>query len=135
MSICANNNRATKGYRLRLAATMATYLICLATTVRILGRHHPEGWVAYGLALLPALPVVGAIGVIGIYLTEEKDEYQRTVIVQSMLWALGLTMATLTVWGFLELFAGVAHFQTYLAFPLFWVMAAVVSPFVRMRYR
>jgi hypothetical protein len=134
MAIC-ENNRATKGYLLRLAAAMATYLICLATTVRILGRYHPERWVAYGLALLPAVPVIGAIAIIGLYLADERDEYQRTVVVQSILWALGVTMAALTVWGFLEIFAGVPHFQTYLAFPLFWVLVAVISPFVKMRYR
>ena len=134
MSICANN-AATKTYVRRLAAVMTAYLIFLVTTVRYLERHHPSRLLACMMALLPALPVVGAIVVIGMYLAEEKDEYQRTVTVESILWGVGVTMATLTVWGFLEIFAGVAHFQTYLACPLFWVLVAAATPLVRMRYR
>lgn len=134
MKTCASN-RATKRYLMQVAAAMASYLACLSLTVRYMRHAHPGRLAACAMAMLPALPVLGVIAVVGVYLTEEKDEYQRTVLVQSILWGMGAAMAVMTVWGFLEIFAGVPHFPTYLAFPLFWVLVAAASPFVRMRYR
>ena len=39
--------------------------------------------------LLPAIPIIGIIAVVGLYLAEEKDEFQRNLLIQSMLWGLG----------------------------------------------
>jgi len=73
--------------------------------------------------------------VVGLYLAEEKDEFQRTVLIQSMLWGMGATLAVTSVWGFLENFVQVAHFDLYLVFPLFCFFVGVFTPLVKARYR
>jgi hypothetical protein len=128
-------SRAARQYRRQFLMAMVAYVAALSFAVHFTVRHHPGGMEAYGVAILPAVPVLGIIVIVGIYLADEQDEYQRTVLVQSMMWSMGLTLATLTVWGFLEVFANIAHFQPYLAFPLFWGFVGATSPFIRMRYR
>lgn len=126
---------AARQYRRRLLLTMLGYVAALSFAVHFTDRQRPAGLEAYGVALLPAIPVLGMIAIVGMYLADEQDEYQRTVLIQSMVWSMGLTLATLTVWGFLQDFANIMHFQPYLAFPLFWGFVGVTSPLVRRKYR
>jgi uncharacterized YccA/Bax inhibitor family protein len=133
--ICSTSNPATRRYTFRMMTAMAFYLIFLVVAVRAFHHGHPEGVSAYLLALLPALPVVGIMLVVGMYLAEEKDEFLRKVFVDSMLWGIGVTLSVTTVWGFLELFVPVPHLDLYLVFVLFWAAVGIASPFLRLRYR
>lgn len=132
---CMPNNPATRRYTRRFFSTMGAYVIVILSVVWYLKHAHPTGPLLYLLAVLPAVPILGVILVVGLYLVEEKDEFQRTVLIQSMLWSIAFTLATTTVWGFLELFAGTVAFQPYLAFPLFWFFVGVATPFLKRRYR
>lgn len=132
---CFPTSAAGRRYTSRFFPVMAMYVITLFFAAWYIPRFHPSGPLVYAIAVLPAIPIIGIIAVVGLYLAEEKDEFQRTVLVQSMLWSMGLTLATTTVWGFLENFANTVHFQPYLAFPLFWFFVGVVTPFVKSRYR
>jgi hypothetical protein len=93
------------------------------------------GPVAWALAAAPALPLLGMIWAMGMYLREETDEFQRSVLIESILWGLGLTMAGLSVWGFLEIYVDAPKLPTFLAFPLFCGAMGIAQPFVRRRYR
>ncbi len=69
------------------------------------------------------------------YLREEKDEFIRTSVLESMLWGIGPTMAVTTVWGALEKFAHVRRLDMFLVYPIyciFWIHAALM---VRRKYR
>jgi hypothetical protein len=132
---CLPATPAARRYTIRFFTAMAAYVIALFSVAWYVPRFHPTGALVYSLAVMPAIPILAVIVVVGLYLAEEKDEFQRTVLVQSMLWSIGLTLATTTVWGFLEAFANVIHFQPYLAFPLFWFFVGVSTPFLKMRYR
>ena len=133
--LCSTKSPAVRRYTFRLMVAMGFYVVLLPGVLLIFKHFHPSGLAAYALALLPALPIVAVMAVVGIYLTEEKDEFQRTVLVQSMLWAIGLTLSAATLWGFLELILKVPHFQLYLAFPVFWVMVAFSAGAVTSRYK
>jgi hypothetical protein len=52
-----------------------------------------------------------------------------------MLWATGITLSFATLWGFLDNFAAVPHFDMYLLFPMYWASMGIASAFIRMRYR
>ena len=132
---CLPNNPAAKRYAARFAPTMAVYVIAIIAAALVFKHHPPHGVLAYLLAVLPAIPIIGMIVIVGLYLKEETDEFQRTVLIQSMLWAVGATLAVTTVWGFLELFSLAPHFDTYLAFPLFWFCVGVTTPFLKRKYR
>jgi hypothetical protein len=132
---CVPNNAAARRYTRRFLLTMCAYGAALVFDVWYFTRFHPAGAGAYILAVLPALPIVGVIVVVGLYLADEQDEFQRTILVQSMLWAIGATLAVTTVWGFLENFTGVRHLQPYLIFPLFWFFVGVATPLLKAKYR
>lgn len=133
--ICATNNRAVRRYTYRFLGVLLMYAVFLCLAVWMFKNHHPTGALAWALAILPSLPIIGSLIVVGLYLGEEKDEFQRTVLIQSMLWSIGATLAVTTVWGFLENFLEVTHFDLYLVFPLFWFFVGVSSPFLKARYR
>lgn len=132
---CLPNNPAARRYTRRFFASMAFYVVALVFAVWYFKHFHPAGVMAYTLAVLPAIPLIAVIAIVGLYLAEEQDEFQRTVLIQSMLWSIGATLATTTVWGFLESFLDVLHFQPYLAFPLFWFFVGVVTPILKRSYR
>lgn len=51
------------------------------------------------IELLPTIPVTAMIFVVGRYLRRETDEFVRMLVVQSLLWALGVTMIANIVFG------------------------------------
>jgi len=114
---------------------MLLYTAFLFLSVWEFKHGHPTGAVAYLLAILPSIPIIGGLVVVGIYLAEEKDEFQRTILVQSMLWGIGGTLAVTSVWGFLENFVKVVHFDLYLVFPLFWFFVGIFTAVLKARYR
>jgi hypothetical protein len=71
---------------------------------------HP---IAYLVAILPALPIIGIFGVIGRYLVEEQDEYVRMLMVRQILWASAFTLSLATTWGFLDNFGLVNRIDGY----------------------
>lgn len=84
------------------------------------------------LALLPALPVVGFFASYARYLADEKDEYQRTLVVRQILGATTVAMTCAVVWGFLSDLGGAPPIATYwIAFV--WVFAQAVMAFVDWR--
>ena len=66
-------------------------LLLAATWLHVIFKL--QGVVAYALAVLPALPVVGMAVAVGLYFREETDEFERAVRVESALWATGVTLA------------------------------------------
>ena len=133
--VCLPKNPATRRYLYRFLATMMFYVVFLVGAVWAFPRYHPTGVLAYLLAILPALPIVGIIVVVGLYLAEEKDEFQRALLVQAMIWGIGATLSLTTAWGFLEVFQLVPHIELYLVFPLFCVLTGFASGMLKARYR
>lgn len=133
--VCSPMNAAVRRYTYRFLTLMLFYMVFLVAAVWTFAHRHPAGPPAYGLAVLPALPIVGMLIVVGLYLAEEKDEFLRNLFVQSMVWGIGATLALTTVWGFLELFVNIPHLQPYLVFPIFWAFVGVATFLLRLRYR
>jgi hypothetical protein len=132
--ICAPKSKAGRRYIFRLLPTMVLYIFFLFITQWVFHHLHPTGLVVYLLAVLPALPLIGSLAIVGLYIAEESDEFERSVIVQSMLWGLGGALSVSTIWGFLEDFANAPHISTFYVFFFFFFMG-VSQPFIRMRYR
>lgn len=132
---CLPKTAAARRYTRRLLLTMVAYALLLIVVVFAFKHYHPTGALAYMLALLPAIPIIGVMAVVGLYLAEEKDEFQRNLLIQTMLWAIGATLATTSIWGFLEEFVNIPHLQPYLVFTLFWMFVGFAAPFISRRYR
>lgn len=107
---------AARRYLKRFVPTMLAYLAALFGANYAIETLHPTGMALFALAILPALPIVGVIAVIGLYVIEETDEYVRQTIVSSMLAGLAIMLSVATVWGFLEEAGVVPHLAGYWAF-------------------
>jgi len=96
---------------------------------------HLRGIPAYLVAVLPALPIMGAIVAFGVFLDEEKDEFQRNLLVQALLGGIGGTLAATTIWGNLEAFVHIPQLQPIWIYPIFWLFVGLSTPVVILRYK
>ena len=96
---------------------------------------HPTGLVIWLLAILPAIPIAMAVLLTVRYMSEEKDDFQRAVLVQSLLGGIGATLVVTTVWGFLENYAHFRRLDILMLWPLYLVFVAVSYWVVKARYR
>lgn len=113
-------------YTFRIIGFGLIYAVALVATILVMQQPWaPSGAAAYGLAVLPALPVLGMIWAIGRLVVETEDEYQRFLFVKQILIATALTLAIATVWGFLEDFGMAPHAPAYWATVLWFAMIGV----------
>ncbi|HEY0784261.1 MAG TPA: hypothetical protein VGD62_00220, partial [Acidobacteriaceae bacterium] len=80
-------------------------------------------------------PILGMILSVGFYLAEEKDEFQRNLFIQAMVWGIGATLSVTTVCGSLENFANTAHLELFWVFPMYWVFVGLSTAVLSTRYR
>jgi hypothetical protein len=132
---CLQKNPAIRRYLRRFAIAMSFYIGLTTVVALYFHRFHPKGPVAYLLAVLPAIAIIGLIVTVGLYLAEEQDEFQRSLIIQAMLWGIGGVLAFTSIWGSLESFTHVPHFQPNWTFTLFWCFVGLGSPFLMRKYR
>jgi len=97
--------------------------------------YHLHGVAAYGVAVLPTLPILWVLVELGRFLAVEKDEFQRNLLVQCVLGGTGGTLATTTIWGYLEYFAHAPHLDLVYVYPIFWLFVLVSYPVVTLRYK
>jgi hypothetical protein len=135
MKSCFFPTKASRRYQARLLPTMLVYVLFVSTTQWAFHHSHPTGLMVYLLALLPALPLVGSIAIVGLYIAEESDEFQRSILIKSMLWGFGVALAIGSVWGCLEDFANAPHRSAFYAYLSFWIVNAISQSVIRLRYR
>jgi hypothetical protein len=104
---------AWKRYNWRVLWLSLVYVLFLLGAVYGFKHRLFSGPLAYAVAILPALPIIGIIGAIGRYLVEEQDEYVRMLMVRQTLWASGFSLSAATIWGFLESFGLIGRVDGY----------------------
>jgi uncharacterized membrane protein len=104
---------AWKRYNWRIVWLSLLYAAFLLPAVYGFKHQLVPHSVAYLVAILPALPIIGFFGAIGRYLVEEQDEYLRMLMVRQTLWASAFTLSIATTWGFLDNFRLVGHVDGY----------------------
>jgi hypothetical protein len=104
-----------KRYTYRLLLAFCVYAIALVGANMWFRHTPPSGLLAYVVALLPALPIIGVFVVIARLLIEMRDEYVRMLLVRQSLVATGFMLSVVTGWGFLEDFGLATHIQGYYA--------------------
>ena len=132
---CTVENMAQRNYMIRMLIAAGLCLV-FALVAKLGFRYgHASGVVGYVVAILPAFPIMGALVGTGLYMAEEKDEFRRATLIQSLLGGIGLTLSATTVWGFLEDFSLAPHMSLVWIYPMFWIFTGLTSPFISMRYR
>ena len=132
---CFYTTKAARRYVYRLLPTMIVYVLFTFIAQWSFHHLHPTGLMVYLLAILPALPLVGSIAIVGLYIAEESDEFQRSIVIKSMLWGFGVALAIGSVWGSLEIFANAPHRSAFYAYLSFWIVNAISGVVIRLRYR
>lgn len=126
---------AGRRYLRRFIPAMAAYLVLVFGASFAFDRLELSGPIAWALAVAPAIPILAVIAIMGLYLKEETDEFQRNILVESMLWGFGLTMAATSVWGFAEIYVRAVPLPAFWVFPMFCLGMGLSQHFVRRRYR
>lgn len=95
---------ALRRYIIRLAVLMSIYLVTFFIAVRTFRAGAVSGVAAYGLAILPALPIIGVFWAVMRLLIEEPDEFIRMLQVRACMVATGFCLTIMTIWEFLQNF-------------------------------
>lgn len=95
---------ASRRYLIRMAVLMTVYMAALFAAVYSFRHHLVSGPIAYPLAILPALPIIGVFWAVMRLLIEEPDEFLRMLLVRQALVATGFCLTVTTIWDFLQNF-------------------------------
>lgn len=126
---------AARRYLRRFIPTMIVYVATIFGAAYGFRYLEPTGPLAWAMAVAPAIPILAVIAIMGLYVKEETDEFQRNILVEAMLWGFGITLAVTTVWGFLEIYVHTPGLPSFWAFPIFCGAMGLSQVVVRRRYR
>ena len=127
---------AYRRYLWRFFPTMLAYVGIVYAVSWLFDNHQaPQGTLGYALAVLPALPVIGVIIIMGLYIVEETDEFMRMRHVMALLLGMGLMLSVTVAWGFLEIYTHVAPLNAFWIFPGFCMAWGFSSGILAMVYR
>jgi hypothetical protein len=102
-------------YTIRVLVLMTAYVGLLFLANWLFMTGHATGALAWFVALLPALPIIGVVIAIGRLIVELTDEYVRMLMVRQTLIATAVMLGVATAWGFLEDFDLLPHVPAYYA--------------------
>ena len=129
----ANWSPAVRRYLKRLAVLMSAYVVLIFLAGYLFRHNPPQGVLAYGLAALPALPIIGVVWTAMRLLVEETDEYMRMLFVRQNLFATGFCLTVLTVWEFLQNYDLVAPGTGGFGAAFFWFMGLGIGAVLNRR--
>jgi hypothetical protein len=136
MVFCSNsNNPAKRRYLRRSAGVMVSYVGLVSVSHTSVHRWHPQGWHLYLAAALPTIPILCLAYVVGLYLREEKDEYQRDVVIRGMLWGTAVVLSMTVFSSFLHAYGWDGQLPEFSEFITFWLVAFVVKMYYRVADR
>ncbi|MGV3554710.1 MAG: hypothetical protein ACO1OD_05595 [Croceibacterium sp.] len=130
-----DTGRAIVRYSKGIAASSLLYVLGLGLAITLDRRMDLTGAAAFLVALLPAVPILLMVWVMGRYLAEEQDEYLRYRAMIASLVGLGLLLSVGSFWGFLETFGLVAHAPGWWAVPVWAIGMGVGQAWMALRDR
>lgn len=113
-------NAAARRYTIRLFILMAAYVLLLIFAKWMFKRGFADGALAYVLALLPALPIIGVFWAVMRLLVEQTDEYLRMLMVRQCLFATGFALFVTTIREWLQNFDLIAAGDHGFGAAFFW---------------
>lgn len=123
---------AQRRYVLLQIIAMVVYIAAIFAVPRFIHTSHTS---LVLISLLTSIFLLAVIMLAGLYLKQEKDEFQRVLLQRGMLWSVGATLAFTSIWGCLEMFLHVRHFPLFYVFDIFALFTAVFTTALRIKYR
>jgi hypothetical protein len=133
--VCAEASEAARRFRRRQFTATAAYALLFFIALWMRFGLRLAGPAALAVSILPALPLVALVAVMGLYLREETDEFERMVLAESALWGAGIMLAASTVWGFMETLAQAPHAFGWVWFPVWSAAMGLSQVVIRRRFR
>jgi len=114
----------------------AVYLLYLGFYL-LYNFSHParNSALAYVLLACVSLSMVAMVVTLAVVTTRHRDEFQRQLLMQAILWGVCGTFAITTVWGMLETFTDLPRLPILATFPIFIVIMAAAKLTLFRRYR
>lgn len=109
---------AANRYTRHFSIVTAVYCFMVGANVWVSRVLDPSAPILAAMAILTALPIIGMLVVLGVYLRDETDEFIRNRLVTAMLVGLGFLLSLTSVLGFLQFEDLVGELPVFLAFPI-----------------
>ncbi|HWM28803.1 MAG TPA: hypothetical protein VNQ14_10115 [Woeseiaceae bacterium] len=120
---------ASRKYVIRTTLFMGGYVaLNVAAITGAFDDLRPPGTWAFALAA--AAPIAGHVWAVLAYM-RDSDEFVGAVMARRFIVATGLSMALVSAWGLMEVYADAPHFPAIMLYPLLWAAFAVVTPFIQ----
>ena len=120
-------SKAERRYTRRMLIAMSIYILLVLITTHLVRREHVTGWWLYVFAVLPSLPILRVLQVVGLYLKEETDEYVRQQVINSLLWAMAAVLAITAFTDFLRSYTSFAGLPPFTVFVSFWMIFGITQ--------
>ena len=127
MLFCLNGNSAKRRYLRGSVGVMLSYMSLVAFSRVSVNHWHPRGWHLYLAAALPTIPLLCFAYIVGRYLREERDDYQRDVVVRGLLWGAAAVLSITVFSGFLRSYGWQGSLPPFTEFMVFWIVAGIVK--------
>ena len=118
---------AQRAHTRRIIWLLVAYVIVLPPLVWLRAHRDVGNFTAVAMAIVASLPVLGIFASWGRYLSDEKDEYHRAVVMGRNAIATNATMGAAAVWGFLQAFGVMPLVEAYWI-PVVWCAAQGCAP-------
>ena len=119
---CHPNTKAGKMYLKRMIQAMVVYIVLVFFTTYLVRHAHVTGWMLYLVALVPVLPVLRMIHGLLLYIAEENDEFQRLLVVRSVLCGTTAILALAAFEDFLRSYTPASVLPPFSLFIVFWMV-------------
>jgi hypothetical protein len=117
--LCDVKTPAKRRYERDVMKFMLIYVVIVLISAWFVKHDGHEKFYLYFWSLFPALPVLAVLYRMGRYLREETDEYQRWLVMQSILVGTAALIGTMVVSDFLRSFAGMGSLPPFAGFLIF----------------
>ncbi|WP_114521304.1 hypothetical protein [Altererythrobacter sp. ZODW24] len=132
---CGTISPAIATYTKGIMITSFAYIVGLGIAVSMNNRMELTGITAFLIALLPVIPILGMVYVMGKYLIDEKDEYLRHRAMIANVVGLGAVLSIGSFWGFLETFEIVPHVPGWWSVPIWAIGMGFAQGWMSLRDR
>lgn len=119
---CWPKSKAERQYMKRLLQTMSAYLVLVFGVTHLVRHGNLSNPVKCVLALLPCVAIVRLIHVVALYLSEETDEYQRLLVVRSILCGAAALLTVQSFSDFLRSYTSTGNLPPFTLFTVFWLV-------------
>ncbi|MGN6590096.1 MAG: hypothetical protein ACTHKE_07390 [Sphingomicrobium sp.] len=112
---------AQRAHVRRILWLLLAYAIVLPPLIWLRATHQVSSTLLLAMAIGASLPVLGIFASWGRYVSDERDEYHRSLTLGRIAVATNVTMGASVVWGFLQAFGVMPLIETYWV-PFVWVV-------------